>query len=182
MKIRNVTFSAKQLLCLAIYYGIATHLPDSYSFFGGKFANRIRVALCKHIFLRCGSIKTINRKVSFGSGRGVEIGDGSGIGANTTIPSKIIIGNNVILSRNCFILNRNHNYENTNIPIVEQGFKEIKLTVIEDDCWIGMNTLMTPGRHVSKGTIVAMGSVLTKDFPTYSIVGGNPAIFIKSRL
>lgn len=41
---------------------------------------------------------------------------------------------------------------------------------------------MTPGRHVSKGTIVAMGSVLTKDFPTYSIVGGNPAIFIKSRL
>lgn len=55
------------------------------------------------------------------------------------------------------------------------------ITVIEDDCWIGMNTLMTPGRHISKGTIIGMGSILTKDFPPYSVVGGNPAKLIKSR-
>ena len=41
---------------------------------------------------------------------------------------------------------------------------------------------MTPGRYVSRGTIVGMGSVLTKDFPPYSIVGGAPAKLIKSRL
>lgn len=40
---------------------------------------------------------------------------------------------------------------------------------------------MTPGRTISDGTIIAMAAVLTKDFPPYSIVGGNPAKIIKSR-
>ena len=174
-------FSIKKIFCLLLYYGFATHLPDSYSYIGGKSANKIRVALCKRIFLKCGSITTINRKVRFGSGKNVIMGDGSGIGAYTEIPSSIIIGNNVILSRRCFILNRNHAYEDVDTPIVKQGYKEALLTMIEDDCWIGMNTLMTPGRHIKRGTIVAMGSVLTKDFPEYSIVGGNPAKLIRSR-
>ena len=181
IKIMGTNFPVKKLFCLAIYYGFATYLPDSYSSFGGRFANRLRVALCKVIFKECGSIQTINRKVRFGSGKNVIIGDGSGIGANTEIPSSIIIGNNVILSRNCFILNRNHRFEDTEIPIVKQGFKEDKLTIIEDDCWIGMNSLLTPGRHIRTGTIVGMGSVLTKDFPEYAIVGGNPASLIKYR-
>ena len=34
---------------------------------------------------------------------------------------------------------------------------------------------------VKKGIIVGMGSVLTKDFPEYSIVGGNPVKLIRSR-
>lgn len=87
-----------------------------------------------------------------------------------------------MLSRRCFILDRNHCFDRVDIPIIEQGFKPFKQTIIEDDCWIGMNSLLTPGRHVKKGTIVAMGSVLTKDYPEYSIVGGNPAKIIKSRI
>jgi maltose O-acetyltransferase len=66
-------------------------------------------------------------------------------------------------------------------PIIDQGYKESKPTIIEDDVWIGLRSILTPGRHVQKGTIVAMGSVLTKDFPPYSVVGGNPAKVIKSR-
>lgn len=182
MKIKGVDFSVKKIFCLCLYYGFATYLPNSYSSYIGKYCNAIRVFLCKRIFKKCGKIRTINRKVSFGSGRNIEMGDESGIGANTQIPSDTIIGNNVILSRNCFILHRNHSYERTDIPINDQGFKQTKQTVIEDDCWICMNTLFTPGRYVRKGTIVAMGSILTKDFPEYSIVGGNPAKFLKSRL
>lgn len=110
------------------------------------------------------------------------MGDDSGIGANTEIPSDTIIGKNVMLSRRCFVLHRNHEFSRIDIPIIKQGFKETKKLIIEDDCWIGLNSILTPGRHVSKGTIVGMGSVLTKDFPEYSIVGGNPAKLIKSRL
>jgi maltose O-acetyltransferase len=150
--------------------------------FGGKISNYIRVFLCKRIFKKCGKIRTINRKVVFGSGRNIEMGDNSGIGANTEIPSDTIIGKNVMLSRRCFVLHRNHEFSRIDIPIIKQGFKETKKLIIEDDCWIGLNSILTPGRHVSKGTIVGMGSVLTKDFPEYSIVGGNPAKLIKSRL
>lgn len=182
MKVKGVEMNFKQIFCLVVYYGFAMYLPDSYNGTRGKISNRIRVFLCKHIFEKCGRLRTINRMVTFGSGRHIVIGDESGIGANTHLPSNTIIGNNVILSRRCFILDRNHRFDRIDIPINDQGFKETKQTIIEDDCWIGMNTLFTPGRHIAKGTIVAMGSVLTKDFPEYSIVGGNPAKIIKSRL
>ena len=176
--IRKLSF--KQFICLILYYSIAYYLPNSYGY-TGKLWNYIRVQLCKRIFKKCGKIRTINRRVCFDSGRNIEMGDDSGIGANTQIPSNTIIGKNVMISRNVFILTRNHEFSRTDIPIIEQGFKPFLQTVIKDDCWIGMNSLLTPGRIVEKGTIVAMGSVLTKNFPEYSIVGGNPAKMLKSR-
>ena len=87
-----------------------------------------------------------------------------------------------MISRDSIIWHRNHEFIRTDIPIIEQGQKPSKTTIIEDDVWIGMRCILTPGRHVSKGTIVAMGSVLTRDYPAFSIVGGNPAKLIKSRL
>ena len=120
--------------------------------------------------------------MNFHLGRYIEIGDESGIGANVDLPEGTIIGKNVMISRNVFILNRNHRYDRLDIPINDQGFYETKQTIIEDDVWIGLRSILTPGRVVRKGSIVAMGSVLTKDFPEYSIVGGNPAKFIKSRV
>ena len=182
MRIRGIEVKISQVIALCVYYTIAQYLPNSYSFLFGRLSNRIRIILCKKIFKRCGKVRTINRRVIFATGRNIEMGDESGIGANTQIPSDTIIGRNVMLSRNCFILDRNHAFERIDIPINDQGFKDRKQTIIEDDCWIGLNTIFTPGRHVKKGTIVAMGTVLTKDFPEYSIVGGNPGKLIKSRI
>ena len=54
--------------------------------------------------------------------------------------------------------------------------------VIDDDVWIGRDVTIMVGRHISKGTIVAANSVVTKDFPEYSIIGGNPAKLIRSGL
>lgn len=172
----------KRYFFLILYYGFAYWLPDSYLRFGGKFFNLCRVACVKRIFAKCGNIRTINRGVNFHLGRYIEIGDESGIGANVDLPEDTIIGKNVMISRNVFILNRNHRYDRLDIPINDQGFYETKQTIIEDDVWIGLRSILTPGRVVRKGSIVAMGSVLTKDFPEYSIVGGNPAKFIKSRV
>ncbi len=133
------------------------------------------------MFKKCGNISTINRRVNFGTGYGIEMGDGSGIGEHTTLPPDTIIGKNVIIGRHSFILSRNHNFDRIDIPIVEQGNGPYKQTIIEDDCWIGLHTLMTPGRHIKKGTIIGMGSVVTKDFPEYSVIGGAPAKLIKRR-
>jgi maltose O-acetyltransferase len=178
----NGKITIKQSVCLFLYYTIARYLPDSYSKVFGKTSNAIRVFLCKRIFKRAGAIKTINKKVSFGSGRNIEMGDNSGIGARTHIPSNTIIGDNVIFGRDCYVLARNHEFSDINTPIVKQGFRPNVQTIIEDDCWIGLRCLFTPGRHIKKGTIIGMGSVVTKDFPEYSIIGGAPAKFIKSRI
>ncbi len=169
-------------LYLFLYYGIAQYLPDSYFGVVGRISNSIRVWLCKRIFHKCGKIRTINRKVYFGRGKYIEMGDDSGIGARAHLTGQVIIGKCVMISRDCMIWHGNHEFKRTDIPIIQQGLKPSKTTIIEDDVWIGMRSILTPGRHVSKGTIVAMGSVLTRDYPAYSIVGGNPAKVIKSRL
>lgn len=171
-----------KIFWLAVYYGIGYWLPNSYLPIVGKPSNWVRVRCVHHIIAECGKIRTINRKVVFHKGRYMKMGDESGIGAHCSMPEDVIIGNNVMISRDVFILNRNHKYDRTDVPINDQGYYDSKQTIIEDDVWIGLRSVLTPGRHISKGTIVAMGSVLTKDFPEYSIVGGNPAKLIKSRL
>ena len=181
MKIRDKEFRLSALFALMVYYGVAYWLPNSYLPYIGPVCNKLRVWCAKHIFLHCGKIRTINRGVYFHSGTKITMGDRSGIGAHAEIPNDTQIGADVMISRNVFILKRNHRYDLMDRPIIDQGYKESKPTIIEDDVWIGLSSILTPGRHVQKGTIVAMGSVLTKDFPPYSVVGGNPAKVIKSR-
>lgn len=172
----------RRKIFLVLYYFIAYHLPNSYSPFFGKISNKLRILCVKNIFRYCGNIRTINRKVSFGGGKFIKMGDGSGIGARTVIPNDLIIGDNVIISRDVFILTRNHEFKSTTSPIIYQGYKPAKQTIIEDDCWIGLRTIINPGRIIRKGSIIAMGTVLIKDFPEYSIIGGNPSKLIKSRI
>lgn len=118
----------------------------------------------------------------FGTGKGIEIGDYSGIGENCVIPNNTIIGKYVMMAPDVHIVANNHNFSDTEKPMCFQGSpSNPPVTVIEDDCWIGVRVVMTPGRHVKKGSIVAAGAVLTKDFDEYSIVGGNPAKLIRKR-
>ena len=53
--------------------------------------------------------------------------------------------------------------------------------VIENDVWIGQNTVILPGVHISNGAIVGMNSVVGSDVPPYTIVAGNPAREIRKR-
>lgn len=166
---------------LILYYAFAQYLPSSYSAFGGKIYNSFRIFCVKHIFKYCGKISTMERRAYFGNGRNVKIGNGSGIGAYNCLPNNIIIGQNVMLASGVIILNENHAYDRVDIPICKQGYKIYPHVIIGDDCWICTNVIITPGRIVSKGSIVAAGAVLTKDYPEYSVVGGNPAKLIKNR-
>lgn len=166
---------------LVAYYGFAQYLPDSYTPIVGKISNWIRVFCVKRIVFKCGDIDTIGRRAYFGNGRDVQLGDHCTLGANSSIPNNTIVGAYSMVSRQTHILVNNHAFDRTDIPIKLQGYKPTKPTIIEDDVWIGMRSFLTPGRHLRKGTIVAAGSVLTKDFPEYSIVGGAPAKLIRMR-
>lgn len=175
-------FSLTKLVCLILYYSFAQYLPCSYSRFGGKTAQKIRRFLCVRIFKKAGSNINVERKANFGSGLDVEIGDYSDLGINCHVPSYTIIGNNVMMAPNCFILSQNHETSDLTIPMNRQGYTERRVTIIEDDVWIGQNVFMTPGRYIKKGTIIGACCLLCKDFPEYSVVGGNPSKLIKSRL
>ena len=87
-----------------------------------------------------------------------------------------------MMGPNCHIFAINHEHKDIKTPMCFQGNTPSKKTVIEDDVWIGQDVIMTPGRTIKKGSIVAAGCVLCKDFPEFSIIGGNPSRLIKSRL
>jgi virginiamycin A acetyltransferase len=54
-------------------------------------------------------------------------------------------------------------------------------TIIGNDVWIGYDALIMPGIKIGNGAIVASRSVVTKDVPAYTVVGGNPSKPIKTR-
>ena len=67
---------------------------------------------------------------------------------------------------------------------VMPGFDELPFkgdTIIENDVWLGYDSLIMPGVKIGNGAIVAARSVVVKDVEPYSVVGGNPARFIKYR-
>lgn len=53
--------------------------------------------------------------------------------------------------------------------------------VVGDDVWIGYRSTILSGVTIGQGAVIAAGSVVTKDVPPYTIVGGNPAKIIKYR-
>ena len=166
---------------LCLYYGVFRYLPLSYSKPLGGVSSRLRLWACKHIFESCGKNVTIERMTYFGKGDKIRIGDNSGLGENCKIPNGSHIGKDVMMGPQCYFIQPNHRFERKDIPMRMQGYCRPLPVTIEDDCWIGHGVIATAGRKISKGSIIAAACVLTKDFPEYSIVGGNPGQLIKTR-
>ena len=111
----------------------------------------------------------------------VSLGDYSGIGINARINGACTIGHHVMMGTDVVIITRNHAFDRTDIPMMEQGFEQERPVVIGDDVWIGDRVIILPGVTVGNGSILAAGAVVTSDVPPYAIVGGVPARIIKMR-
>jgi len=108
----------------------------------------------------------------------VNIGDHTTVGLGNVVIGPATIGNYVILAQNIVISGLNHGYKDVSMPISLQKCTTAEI-VIEDETWIGANSVITAGVHIGKHAIVAAGSVVTKNVPAYCIVAGNPAKMIK---
>ena len=161
-----------------IYRWVARFLPcsDSKISFGAK---RLRRLCAKHIIAYCGEDVNIEHGALFGDN--VSIGSRSGIGINAKLYGEIVIGENVLMGPECILISTCHEFSRIDIPIIDQGFRDIEKIEIEDDVWLGARVIVLPGVKVGKGVVVGAGSVVTKDIPDYSIVAGVPAKIIKSR-
>ena len=134
--------------------------------------------------LENGGGTNIERGAMFGRGTSIELGDNSGIGINAHIHPNTKIGRNVMMGPNMRMLDSTHKFDRLDIPMIEQGVKtraERCQVVIEDDVWIGEDVLIMSSKTIKTGSIVAARTVLCKNFPEYSIIGGNPSRLIRSR-
>lgn len=121
-----------------------------------------------------------------GNMRNVFVYDNVGIGPHallSTPNAKIIIKGNCAIAEHLTIHTGNHarvkgmfvtdiNEEN------KPGGYDADV-IIEKDVWIGSNVTILSGVHVGRGSTIAAGTVVNKDVPPYSVVGGVPAKVIK---
>jgi acetyltransferase-like isoleucine patch superfamily enzyme len=143
------------------------------SFFRGlsniSFGSGVSIGLNNHFFADKGSIQIGNRTFF-----------NINCNINASIGGVINIGSNCLFGPNVVIHSSNHRYSNISIPIIEQGHDCADIQ-IEDNVWLGANVIVLAGVTIGEGAVVAAGAVVTKDVPKFSIVGGVPAKFIKSR-
>lgn len=164
---------------LRIFYLLTINkIPHSHNSKIKKIKNRI----LKYIFKDISINSNIRPNIKFVNGNNISIGHKSGIGENSFIQDigEIKIGSNVLMGPEVMIFTSNHCTKKNKL-INEQG-QIIKNVKIEDDVWIGARSIILPGVIVGQGSIIAAGSIVTKNVEPYSIVGGNPAKFIKERI
>jgi len=167
----------KRRVCKVLFL-LANRILPPYKYC--KWGNRLQSFLGRQAFSHVG------KNVCWGKGLIValdlHIGDNSGIGDDSKIDPKITIGNDVMIGKNLRAFTSNHVTARTDIPMRLQGLEEISPLAIGNDVWICEDVIITARcNRIGDGSIVAAGSVVTKDVEPYSVVGGNPARFIRYR-
>lgn len=115
-------------------------------------------------------------------GEGFSLGDRSNVGPYCYIgcAGYIEIGKDVLMGPRVGLFAENHVFDDPYRTIRSQGVNRQGI-VIEDDCWLGSGSIILDGVRVGRGSVVAAGSVVTKDVPPNSVVGGVPAKVLKTR-
>ena len=102
---------------------------------------------------------------------------------------KLTIGNYCSIAPEVvFMTDGEHSYKNiSTYPFATRYFNKRIDTlskgdiIIGDDVWIGYGAIIMSGVNIGQGAVIAAGAVVTKDVPSYAIVGGVPANVIKYR-
>jgi acetyltransferase-like isoleucine patch superfamily enzyme len=111
----------------------------------------------------------------------IEIGEGSIVTTHAIING----GADVRVGRQCIIgprasINANEHRFERDVPVRAQGFVHADV-IIEDDCWLAANVVVTKGVRLGRGSVIGAGAVVTADTEPYSINGGIPARKLKER-
>lgn len=112
------------------------------------------------------------------------------IGINSYINSGVVIysgngvriGSNVLIAANCTLAPVNHQVRLRDKTIREQGFMPSRGgIVIEDDVWIGANSVLLDGAILRKGSVVGANSIVKGEIEPYSVNVGNPLKLVRYR-
>jgi acetyltransferase-like isoleucine patch superfamily enzyme len=164
--------------------GVLAHLiPDSRMYTRGQKVTirpTARLDLHECNTFRIGSRSFIEDYCVFNNLAGdCIIGENTFIGIGNIIIGPVELGSNIVTAQHVIISGMNHQYENINVPVKDQGITTSRIS-IADDCWIGAQSVITAGVTIGRHCVVAGGSVVTRSIPPYSLAGGNPAQILKT--
>lgn len=171
----------RRTLKFAVYYGLADKLPYSVTAGFGPTAKRLRRWAARDLFDQAGQDINIEKGAWFGSGRGITVGDRSGLGLDCLVMGTLTLGKDVMVGPRCMFISEAHNTADPSRPMTGQGMAQDLPIVVEDDVWFGAAVIVLPGVRVGHGAVVGAGSVVTRDVPPYACVAGSPARILKYR-
>lgn len=157
---------------------LLTRLNQSLQDVRSQYQNE-RVELCTKLFGKVGKGLWLQPPFYCDYGKNIELGDNVYFNFNCVLldVAKIIIGSNTLLGPNVQIYTAGHPLD----PKLRREGQEFGKTIrIGDDVWIGGSAILCPGVTIGDRSIIAAGSIVTKDVPPDTVVGGNPAKIIKS--
>jgi acetyltransferase-like isoleucine patch superfamily enzyme len=112
----------------------------------------------------------------------IQFGNRVQIGTGGIILCDIHFGNHILVGKNVSFVGKDDHMTNVvGKYIWDSPRGDTYKTIINDDVWIGHGAIIIAGVTIGEGAVIAAGSVVTKDVKPYTIVGGNPAKFIKNR-
>ena len=109
------------------------------------------------------------------------------VGARTVINSGCVlytgngiqIGDDVAIAANCTLAPVNHEFRRRDLLIRQQGFRPSKGGIlIENDVWVGANSVILDGAVLRQGCVIGAGSVVRGEVAAYSINAGQPLAVI----
>ncbi len=147
-----------------------------------RFLNKFKSAILRIQGAKVGKRIVYYPGIRIIPGRNVEIGDDVDFALGVMVTTKygVKIGKRVLIGFGAKILSGYHIIPPGSGRIFDTGDNGSKI-IIEDDVWIGANSIILDGVHIGEGAIIAAGCVVNKDVPSFAVVGGVPAKIIKYR-
>jgi acetyltransferase-like isoleucine patch superfamily enzyme len=170
-----MTSKKKPLFLEYLFHGIFYTIYGIFKYFPSPLGNILRFFIAAP-FLKTHSYVRISEGVTFGYPYNIKIGKKVTINQNSFLSGfgNIHIGNNVLIGHNVTMLSSDHLFTSREAFIRDQGL-QAKSLFIADDVYIGCNVTILGGIKIGEGSILAAGSVVTKNVKAFSIVAGNPA-------
>jgi carbonic anhydrase/acetyltransferase-like protein (isoleucine patch superfamily) len=111
------------------------------------------------------------------------IGDRCQLGKGLSIVAheRVEIGDDTCAGPNVYITDQNHGYENVDLPIRTQLWKNAPVR-IGAACWLGNGAAVLPGADIGRHVVVAAGAVVTGMVPDHCVVAGVPARIVRRYL
>ncbi len=145
--------------------------------FSLKIFNRWRI-----LVLKCFGAKIKGNVLVFSSVKiwapwNLEIHEGC-ISAHTIIYNvdKVKIGRSAVISQFSHLCTASHDISSKLHPLITSPI------IVEDQAWVAADTFIGPGVTIGQGAVVGARAVVCKNIEPWTVVGGNPAKFIKKRI
>jgi acetyltransferase-like isoleucine patch superfamily enzyme len=134
-----------------------------------------RLTIGEHTLLEPGCWLTLGPEARISIGSGCFLNRGTMLAAHALIE----IGDHTMFANGCFVGDAAHRFDDPDAPVPTQGFTSKGPVRIGDNCWFGVNCVVTAGVTIGERCVIGANSVVTRDLPPRTICGGSPARVLK---